>query len=277
MSTPSDDRPLAGMSALVTGGAGGIGRSTARLLVADGAHVVIAARTSGRLEQVAADLVPLASEAGGSIRWTTCDATDSQQVQAAIALAAEPTGRLDMTVSVPGGGAMAAVLDYEPEQFVDVVSFNVVAPFLMIKHAGRHMAEAGGGSIVAVSSTAAIQSCRYLSAYCAGKAGVDALVRVAADELGDRNVRVNAVRPGLTATDTTQGLVGNDSVVAQYLDQQPLQRIGRPDDIGWAIRYLAGPESSFTTGQFITVDGGHTLRSFVDFSDIVASRTPTKR
>ena len=275
MSDLSESRPLAGMAALVTGGAGGIGRSTARLLVADGAHVVIASRSAGHLQEVADDLGPLAADTGGSIRWTACDATDSEQVQAAVALAAEPTGRLDMAVSVPGGGAMAAVLDYEPEQVAEIVSFNVLAPFLMIKHAGRHMADAVGGSIVAVSSTAAIQSCRFLAAYCAGKAGVDALVRVAADELGDRNVRVNAVRPGLTATDATGGLVNNDSVVAQYLDQQPLQRIGRPDDIASAIRYLAGPESSFTTGQFITVDGGHTLRSFVDFTDVVAARSPS--
>lgn len=275
MSNPPLNQPLAGMSALVTGGAGGIGRSTARLLVADGAHVVIASRSPGHLQETADELASLAADAGGSIRWTACDATDSSEVLAAVALAAEPTGRLDMAVSVPGGGGMAAVLDYEPEQFADVVSFNVLAPFIMIKHAGRHMAEAGGGSITAVSSTAAVQSCRFLSAYCAGKAGVDALVRVAADELGERNVRVNAVRPGLTATDATQGLVHNDSVVDQYLEQQPLQRIGRPDDIAEAIRYMAGPESSFTTGQFITVDGGHTLRSFVDFSDIVASRSPS--
>ena len=273
MSSLSADRPLADMSALVTGGAGGIGRSTARLLVTDGAHVVIASRNSGHLQETADELAPLAAETGGSIRWTTCDATDSQQVQDAVALAAEPTGRLDMAVSVPGGGGMAAVLDYEPEQVAEIVSFNVLAPFIMIKHAGRHMADAGGGAIVAVSSTAAIQSCRFLAPYCAGKAGVDAMVRVAADELGDRNVRVNAVRPGLTATDATEGLVNNDSVVAQYLDQQPLQRIGRPEDIASAIRYLAGPESSFTTGQFITVDGGHTLRSFVDFADVVAARS----
>ena len=273
MSNPSENRPLAGMAALVTGGAGGIGRSTARLLVADGAHVVIASRSAGNLQETVGNLSPIAEDAGGSIRWTVCDATDSDQVLAAVEMAAEPTGRLDMAVSVPGGGGMAAVLDYEPEHFVEVVGFNVLAPFLMIKHAGQHMADAGGGAIVAVSSTAAIQSCRFLSAYCAGKAGVDALVRVAADELGDRNVRVNAVRPGLTATDATDGLVHNDSVVNQYLEQQPLQRVGQPDDIGWAIRFLAGPESSFTTGQFITVDGGHTLRSFVDFTDIVASRS----
>ena len=245
--------PLTGMSALVTGGAGGIGRSTARLLVADGAHAVIASRSPGHLQEAADELTPLAAEAGGSIRWTACDATDSDQVLAAVELAAEPSGHLDIAVSVPGGGGMAAVLDYEPEQVAEIVSFNVVAPFIMIKHAGRHMADAGGGSIVAVSSTAAIQSCRFLAAYCAGKAGVDALVRVAAD--------------------ATQGLVNNDSVVGQYLDQQPLRRIGEPDDIAWAIRYLAGPESSFTTGQFITVDGGHTLRAFVDFADVVAARS----
>ena len=148
MSSLSESLPLAGMAAPVTGGAGGIGRSTARLLVADGAHVVIAGRNPGHLQETA-------------------------------------------------------------------------------------------------------------------------------DELGALGVRVNAVRSGLTATDATVGLVNNDSVVAQYLDQQPLQRIGHPDDIAGAIRFLAGPESSFTTGQFITVDGGHTLRSFVDFSDIVASRAPS--
>lgn len=133
MSDLSESRPLAGMAALVTGGAGGIGRSTARLLVADGAHVVIASRSAGHLQEVADDLGPLASEAGGSIRWTACNATDSDQVQAAVALAAEPTGRLDMAVSVPGGGAMAAVLDYEPEQVAETVSFNVVVPFMMDK------------------------------------------------------------------------------------------------------------------------------------------------
>ncbi|WP_420638198.1 SDR family NAD(P)-dependent oxidoreductase [Candidatus Poriferisocius sp.] len=280
MSELSTARPLAGKTALVTGGAGGIGRSTARLLVADGAHVLIASRNPGHLQQTADELTPLAAESGGSVDWAVCDATDSEQVRAAVVQASEPTGRIDMAVSVPGGGAMASVLDCEPEQFADVVNFNVMAPFLMIKHAGRAMAdsvggaESGGGSIVAVSSTAAVQSCRFLSAYCAGKAGVDALVRVAADELGAHGVRVNAVRPGLTATDATVGLVNNDNVVAQYLEQQPLQRIGHPDDIAWAIRYLAGPESSFTTGQFITVDGGHTLRSFVDFADVVASRSP---
>ena len=179
-----------------------------------------------------------------------------------------------MAVSVPGGGAMAAVLDYEPEQVAETVSFNVVVPFIMIKHAGRHMADAGGGSIVAVSSTSAIQSCRFLAPYCAGKAGVDALVRVGRRRAGSprRPSQCGAPRAD-RKPNTTQGLVNNDSVVAQYLDQQPLQRIGRPDDVAGAIRYLAGPESSFTTGQFITVDGGHTLRSFVDFTDVVAARS----
>lgn len=130
MSDLSESRPLAGMAALVTGGAGGIGRSTARLLVSDGAHVVIASRSAGHLQEVADEMGPLAAGTGGSIRWTACDATDSDQVQAAVALAAEPTGRLDMAVSVPGGGAMAAVLDFEPEQVAETVSFNVVVPFI---------------------------------------------------------------------------------------------------------------------------------------------------
>lgn len=265
--------PVQGMAAIVTGGGGGIGRATARILVADGAHVLIAGRTASRLEAVAEQLAPEAGRSGGSIRWTVCDAAVDEQVAAAVASAAEPTGRVDVAVSVPGGGTMGGVLDVEPDEFERVVTFNAVVPFLLLRHAGRRMRDQGGGSFVAVSSTAAVQSSRLLAPYCAGKAAVDALIRVAADELGTHGIRVNAVRPGFTETDATTGLVADDAVVAQYLAQQPLARVGRAEDVARAIRLLAGPESAWTTGQCLTVDGGHTLRSFVDFSAVVQART----
>jgi NAD(P)-dependent dehydrogenase (short-subunit alcohol dehydrogenase family) len=104
--------------------------------------------------------------------------------------------------------------------------------------------------------------------YAAGKTAVDMLVRIAADELGGAGVRVNAVRPGLTATDTTVGLVGNEAIAARFLEQQPIKRVGQPDDIAHAVRYFAGPESSWVTGQCLTVDGGHTLRRFPDLTDL---------
>lgn len=259
--------PLAARTAVVTGASSGIGAATARLLASDGAHVLLAARTPSKLEAVAGELEAVAADAGGSVRWTVCDATDDSQVAAAVALAAEPTGTLDIAVSVPGGGSMGGVLDVDPGEFGRVVSFNVMVPFTLLRHAGRAMRASGrGGSYVAVSSTAAVQSSRYLASYCAGKAGVDALVRVAADELGEHHIRVNAVRPGFTETDATTALMGNRSVIDQYLARQPIARTGRAGDIAAAIRYLAGPESAWTTGQCLTVDGGHTLRAFVDYA-----------
>jgi NAD(P)-dependent dehydrogenase (short-subunit alcohol dehydrogenase family) len=112
-------------------------------------------------------------------------------------------------------------------------------------------------------------SSRYLSAYCAAKAAVDQLVRVAADEVGRYGVRVNAVRPGLTRTEATGAMLERDGVPQQFLALQPLARHGEAEDIAGAIRYLAGPESGWTTGQCLTVDGGHTLRMFPDAEPMV--------
>ena len=121
---------------------------------------------------------------------------------------------------------------------------------------------------MAISSTASILSSPYLAAYCAGKAAVDQMVRVAADELGARKVRVNSVRPGLTRTGATGGMFEMEPVLDRFLTEQPLARGGEPEDIGRGVRFLAGPESSWVTGQCITVDGGHTLRRFPDMEDL---------
>jgi NAD(P)-dependent dehydrogenase (short-subunit alcohol dehydrogenase family) len=138
-----------------------------------------------------------------------------------------------------------------------------------MKHAGAAMIRAGGGSIVAISSTAAVFPLPFNAGYAAGKAALDHLARNAAEELGRHGVRVNVVRPGLTRTDTTKGLVGNEPILARFLEQQPIARVGEADDIAEAVRYFAGPESSWVTGQCLTVDGGHTLRRFPDLEDMV--------
>jgi NAD(P)-dependent dehydrogenase (short-subunit alcohol dehydrogenase family) len=141
--------------------------------------------------------------------------------------------------------------------------------FNLLRWAGEAMIRNGSGSFVAISSTAAVFSARYLSAYCAGKAAVDQLVRVAADELGQHGIRVNSVQPGLTRTASTAGSFRNPAMMAAFLEQQPIPRHGEVDDIAHAVRYFAGPESSWTTGQLLTVDGGHTLRAFVDYAQLL--------
>jgi NAD(P)-dependent dehydrogenase (short-subunit alcohol dehydrogenase family) len=196
-----------------------------------------------------------------------CDALQPGDVRAAVERA-ERGGRLDIAVSIPGGGNYCPVLGYDDERFSREVDQNVRPQFLIIKYAGLAMVRGGGGSIAIVSSTAAIMSSPNLAAYCAGKAAVDQLVRVAADELGALGVRVNAVRPGLTRTGATEGMYAWPDVVEKFLEQQPLARPGEPQDIARALRFLAGPESSWITGQCLTVDGGHTIRRFPDIEPL---------
>jgi len=259
-------RPLEGKRAIVIGGGSGIGYGTAELLASDGARVTIAGRRADVLEAAAA---ALASSTGGDVGWTVCDAMVGDQVGAAVEAAAGDGPGLDLAVVVPGGGSITPVLRYDDDQFSAEVDRNVRPVFLTLKYAGRAMVRAGGGSFVAVSSTAAAFSTRYLAGYGAGKAAVDQLVKVAADELGAHGVRVNSVRPGLTETAATAGAFASEAMLAKFLDGQPLRRGGRVDDIASAIRYLLGPESSWVTGQHLAVDGGHTLRAFVDYAELL--------
>ncbi|MBX6391263.1 MAG: SDR family oxidoreductase, partial [Frankia sp.] len=211
----------------------------------------------------------LKEEEGLVVRTARCDTLVPADVERAVEAAADGE-RLDIGVTVPGGGAFRPVLDFDPEQFSAEVDKNVRPVYLLIKYGG--LAMPAGGSIVAISSTAAVFSTRYLASYAAGKAAVDHLVRVAADELGERGIRVNAVRPGLTRTASTTGMTSNEAVRAAFIANQPLPRHGEPEDIAAAVRYLAGPESSWVTGQHITVDGGHTLRSFPELMSVYAAR-----
>ena len=265
-------QPLAGMTAVVTGGGGGIGRATARWLVRDGATVTIAGRTQSKLDTVVDALGALAAETGGSIRGVTCDANEAADVRALVDAAASPDGRVDIAVAVPGGGTMGPVLRMEPSELERILRNNIVSAFLLLKYAGARMVQHGSGSFVGISSASGVQTTPMLASYCAAKAGLEGLLLTAADELGEYGVRVNVVRPGLTETDATPGLVGNEEVVRRYMENQAIRRVGRPDDIAAAVRYFAGPESSWTTGQCLTVDGGMVLRRFPDLTPIHEAR-----
>jgi NAD(P)-dependent dehydrogenase (short-subunit alcohol dehydrogenase family) len=249
----------------VVGGGSGIGLGSARALARDGAIVTIAGRTEQKLVDAAAAL----AEEGLDVAHVACNALDSASVQAAVDAASNDERRLHIAVVVPGLGAITPVLLFDDDDFSAQVDANVRPVYLFLKYAGQAMVRAGGGSFVAISSTAAVFSTRYLASYAAGKAAVDQLVRVAADELGPLGVRVNSVQPGLTQTAATEGMFRNPKMRDAFLAEQPIQRHGQPDDIAQAVRYFAGPESSWVTGQLLTVDGGNTLRSFIDYASVV--------
>lgn len=256
-------QPLTGRHALIIGGSSGIGLASARALARDGARVTIAGRTEDKLvaagDQLRGD--------GLEVAWTLCDGLDGASVKAAVDTASDDARGLHIALAVPGGASITPVLCYDDDQFGAEIDQNVRPVFLALKYAGRAMIRAGGGSFIAISSTAAVFSSRYLAAYCAGKAAVDHLVRVAADELGTYNVRVNAVQPGMTHTAATDRAFGNEKMMSDFRAGQALDRGGEPTDIAEAIRYFAGPESAWTTGQTLSVDGGHTLRAFIDYRD----------
>lgn len=250
---------LAGKTALVTGGGSGIGLGCARALVRDGCSVTIMGRTETRLAE-AAESLRAAAPAGVTIATAPGDVTDEAAIVAAVERAAAPTGRLDVAVANAGAGAGGPIFATTVDMWRYTMDVNLTGTFLTIKQAGWRMAAGGGGAIVAMSSIAGPLTHRFMAPYCASKAGVEMLVKVAADELGPLGVRCNAVRPGLVPTEMADPLVQDDVVVADYIDQMPLARLGRVDDIAEAVRYLVGPESSWVTGQCLSVDGGHTLR-----------------
>jgi NAD(P)-dependent dehydrogenase (short-subunit alcohol dehydrogenase family) len=144
------------------------------------------------------------------------------------------------------------------DEFMAAVSYNVRPPFLAIRECVPFMKN--GGSFVFISSTAAEIVFDGMAGYCAGKAALDHLVRTAAHELGVQGFRFNAVRPGLTRTPPTTALFANEALVQRFLERIPMGRTGEPEEIAEAVRFLAGPEASWTTGQSFAVDGGNELR-----------------
>jgi NAD(P)-dependent dehydrogenase (short-subunit alcohol dehydrogenase family) len=271
--TPADGRnevdhragALTGQRAVVVGGGSGIGFGSARVLARDGAIVTIA----GRTEQKLVDAVATLAQEGLEVAYAVCDALDAASVRAAVDAASDDDRGLQIAVVVPGLGAIKPVLLFDDDDFSAQVDANVRPVYLFLKYAGQAMVRAGGGSFVAISSTAAVFSTRYLASYAAGKAAVDQLVRVAANELGELGIRVNSVQPGMTRTPGTAGAFRNAEMMAAFLAEQPIPRHGEVEDIAQAVRYFAGPESSWVTGQLLTVDGGNTLRSFIDYDTLI--------
>jgi NAD(P)-dependent dehydrogenase (short-subunit alcohol dehydrogenase family) len=268
----SQQRPsggLEGLAVLVTGGGTGIGAACAARLAADGAAVTICGRREAQLEE-ATKRIAAAAGHGGSVQWARCDVTDEAQVQAIIARALEPTGRLDGVVAnAGGGGGMGPYHVQDTAEFIRVLHLNVLGTMLCIKHSVPHLVSAGGGSFVGMSSIAGHVVHPYFGAYTAGKAGIEAMIRNAADEFGAQRVRFNAIRPGFIATEIMEGIPRDHATYQSYLENTPMGDVGQPEDVADLARFLIGPESRWITGTAINVDGGHHLRRGPDFGHCI--------
>ena len=246
-------------------------------MVSDGAHVTICGRTEERLRsavdllQQAAGSATAAGSPGGSASYVVADVTVEEEVAAAVSVASAERGRLDILFANAGGAMhMGPMCDADLAQVRATIDLNLIGTFLCIKHGAPLMAagvgtgvdggEAPGGSIIGMSSGAGSFPHRYLWAYGSAKAGIDMLCQYAAEELGRTGVRVNTVQPGIIDDELMAPITAGGPLLDDYLAEMPISRLGTVEDIAAAVRFLAGPESSWISGENIAVDGGHHLR-----------------
>jgi NAD(P)-dependent dehydrogenase (short-subunit alcohol dehydrogenase family) len=276
----TEQRGIEGYAALVTGGGSGIGLGAATRLVRDGAEVTICGRTEDRLRGAVDLLEREAADSGrtkpGTARYVVADVTREADIAAAAATAAAARGRLEILFANAGGAShMGPIADADAEQVRATVELNLIGTFLTIKHAAPLMARgvgqgvdggnAGGGSIIAMSSGAGHFPHRFLWAYGAAKAGIDMLCRYAAEELGPSGIRVNSVRPGIIDDELMAPITAGGPLLDDYLAQMPISRLGTVEDVAAAVRFLAGPEAGWITGECVAIDGGHHLRRGADY------------
>jgi 7-alpha-hydroxysteroid dehydrogenase len=238
--------------AVVTGAGLGIGRGIAVGLAQAGADVVLAARTTSDLEEVAT----LVEAQGRRALAVPTDVTDLGQLEQLVDAAVGEFGRLDIAVNNAGGAMPRAAMDTSERFFEAAFHFNVTAPFILTKLAARRMVDTSGrGAIVNISSRSASMTQTSFAAYGAVKAALDRMTRNVAPELAPR-VRVNAIDVGGVATRSLDIVLTDDALRCQFLAGTPMGRPGEPEDIACAVLYLVSDASSWVTGKVFEVDGG---------------------
>jgi 3-oxoacyl-[acyl-carrier protein] reductase len=242
---------FAGRTALVTGGARGIGAATAARLAAEGADVVVADFDRAAAEETAAAI-------GG--RAVRCDVTSREEVEAAVAAAAAPHGRLDILVTCAGILRDNLLHKMTDDDWEAVIDTHLRGTFLSAQAAQRHMVEQRSGAIVVISSTSALGN-RGQANYSAAKAGIQGLAKTLAIELGPFGITVNCVAPGFIVTAMTEQTaerlgVSFDDLQEFSAGQIPVRRVGQPDDVAGVIAFLCSADAAFVSGQVIYVRGG---------------------
>jgi NAD(P)-dependent dehydrogenase (short-subunit alcohol dehydrogenase family) len=231
----------------VTGATGGLGRAITELLHAEGATVYATDLDPARGDELVGGL-------GDRAHFVELDVTDEQAWSAAIATVEAAGDRLTALVNCAGAAMRRSLVDTSLADFRRIVDLNLTGTFLGIRTAGRHLAD--GGSVVNISSLNGVLATAELGAYVASKFAVSALTRVAALELADRGITVNAVCPGSIETPITDSADFADTDWDAYLRTIPLGRRGLPDEVAHAVLYLVGDDSRYVTGTDLVIDGG---------------------
>ncbi|WP_426517085.1 SDR family NAD(P)-dependent oxidoreductase [Diaminobutyricibacter sp. McL0618] len=247
---------LAGKSAIVTGGAGGIGRATSLAFAAEGARVAVVDVAPGAAEAVAEEI----RAAGGTAIALTADVSSEPDIERVVADTVSEFGGVDVIFNNAGIIRRTTAVETTAEEWDRVFGVNVKGIFLMCKHAVPVMAANGGGSIINTGSGWGLKGGGQAISYCASKGAVVNMTRALAIDHGPQGIRVNSVNPG----DVNTGMLRDEarqlgqetgSFLAEAADR-PLQRMGEPSEIAAAVVWLASDESSYVTGSALVVDGG---------------------
>jgi NAD(P)-dependent dehydrogenase (short-subunit alcohol dehydrogenase family) len=278
-------KKLEGKTAVITGGASGIGLATVERFADEGASVVFCdlapvtqAELESRLGSTKAQLHhtrrpkdgpndgwAIAERLGNAVTFVPCDVTDVDQLANVIDTAVHQHGGLDVLFNNAGvGGAEGTIVDCPEERFDRIIEVNLKAVWMGIKLAAPHLMSRGGGSIISMSSIAGVRGVAGTASYAAAKAGVIGLTRTAAMELARHSIRVNAICPGVIVTPIlfdsplSAEPIGEEAVRAMATEAHPLPKMGEPGDIANVALWLASDDSALVTAQAIVADGGVT-------------------
>jgi NAD(P)-dependent dehydrogenase (short-subunit alcohol dehydrogenase family) len=241
---------LEGQTALITGGGSGIGLATAHCLVASGAKVILVGRREKELSEAVAAIGPAAAA-------QVMDVTDTAAMPALAESMRAKHGPISILINNAGINAKKAFVDTTEEELLRIFQTNVVGAMALTRAVYPQLKESGTGSVVFISSMAALFGIPWVSAYSISKSALTGAVRSLAVEFGVDKIRVNAVAPGWFDTAMTQkAFAGDPARRDKILGRTPLGCLGDTADIGWAVSYLCSPAAKFITGTIVPVDGG---------------------
>jgi 3-oxoacyl-[acyl-carrier protein] reductase len=238
---------LTGKNAIVTGSTRGIGKEVARALAESGARVAIVGRDLAKAQSVATDL-------GHNAMGFACDVSNTGEVTKLIADVEKEFGGIDILVNNAGLTRDNLVMRLKDEDWDDVMNANLRGAFAAIRAVSRGMMKKRSGRIINMASVVGLNGNKGQANYAASKAGLIALTKSVAKELGSRNILVNAIAPGFIATEMTDAMTPEAKSALTGLI--PLERLGRTEDIASAVVFLASDHASYITGQVLVVDGG---------------------